>query len=382
MRNFLKTIIFAFVLIATGACEEDIDPKVSANGFALRAPDVQPSLVLLPANDANTVATLSWDKSDNGGMTTVSAYTIEVAPSGTNFANAITANNGNNVTTADRTYTLSVGELNSIVNQFPGYQCGVETAVDVRVKSTLGGSFYNAFIQYSTNIITLNVTPYSSSLPIMAFSADGVITDATPRLATSGVLNTDYEGYMWLTPGSYKFYQPNSCGDFGEATIYGDDDSGSFNTLAVNGSGYVVSTAGFYLVRADTATSTYSVRPTTWSVFGTGKQLPLANLAMTYDQTSKLWKATISLTPGYGIKFRSNGNLFILGKFLASTAGTIAYAGETLSYVPNSTDLVSLPINELAVPGARPNPRVYVPYDITLDLNSPRDYKYTITLHP
>jgi len=368
MKNILKTILFAFCLITIGSCEDDIDPKVSANGFALRTVDSPASLVLVPLDNANTAVDLEWDKSDNGGITTVSTYIIEVAKSGTNFANPILANGGNNVLT-DRTYALKVSELNTIVNQLPGYQCGQAMAVDVRVKSTLGAGYYNAFVQYS-NVVTLNVTPYSSLLPTLAFSATNAITTDTPKLASSGVINTDYEGYMWLTPGSYKFYKPTSCGDYTGATPFGDDDSGSFDTLVENGSGYTVLAAGFYLVKVEFSTLTYTVRPTTWNLFGPAKPLfPNANTPLTYNQTSKLWEGNINLNEGYEFKFRSNLNAFILGKYVAGTEATSAYGGPILSYAGG----------DLTVPGTKTIPGTTHNYRVTLDLNSPRNYSYTIT---
>ena len=376
MKNFLKTIVFAFLIIAIGSCEEDIDPKVSANGFALRAPDAPGSVVLQPTNDANVVATLNWDKSDNGGMATVSTYKVEVAVSGTNFANAVTANLGNNVTTADRTYVLTVGELNTLVNQLPGYVCGVPMDIDIKVKSTLGAGFYNAFTQYSTNAITINVTPYSSALPTLAFSSDGVITDASPKMASSGVLRLDYEGYMYLTPGSYKFYKPDACGNYTTPTVYGVT---GLNTLVANGLGYQVITAGYYLVTADLGTSIYSVRPIIWNLYGSGKQtFPAANSPMTYDQAAKVWRITINLANGYGFKFKSNGTALALGKFLPATVNTSNYGGPDLSYVPPTGIITD---NELTVPGTKTNPKTYVSYDVVLDLSTPRNYKYTITAH-
>jgi starch-binding outer membrane protein SusE/F len=378
MKRILKTIFFAICLIAFVSCEDDIDPKVSTQGFVLRAVDSASPLVLTPQNNANNVVTLQWDKSDNGGFSAVSTYIVEVAESGTNFAGAVSANAGNNITTADRSYILTVGELNTLINSLPGYQCGQPMDVDIRVKSTLGAGMYNQFVQYSSNVVTVNVTPYSSALPTLAFSATGTIAADTPKLAASSVLNTDYEGYMWLTPGSYKFYQPTSCGDFGSPVVFGDDDSGSFNTLTPNGSGYTVLVAGYYLVKANLSTAgplamTYSVRPTTWNLFGAAKQFfPQANSAMTYDQASGLWKVTITLAEGYEFRFRSNSNTFILGKFKDTSVNPSEYAGPILSY--NGTDL--------NVPGAKSSPRTYKSYLVALDLSRPRDYSYTITENP
>jgi hypothetical protein len=382
MKNFLKTIVFAFLLMAVVSCEEGLDPKVSANGFALRAPDAPGSLVLLPQNNADVVATLDWDKSSNLATSTVSTYTVEVAPSGTGFANPIVANAGNDVTSADRTYALNVKELNAIVNQFPNYQCGVAMTIDVRVKSTLGKGFYNAFSQYSTNTITFDVTPYSSALPTMAFSTTSAITTDTPKMAASSVLNTDYEGYMYLTPGLYKFYKPDACGDYSSATVYGDDGGGA---LGVNGSDYQVNTAGYFLVKANTATTgtgalTYSVRPIIWNLFGAAKlTFPQANTVMTYDNATHLWKLNnITLSQGYEFKFRSNGtgsSALILGKYNAASVETSTYGGPVLTYVPSATG------SDLNVPGTKTSPRTNTAYDITLDLSSPRNYNYTIVEH-
>ena len=384
MKNFLKIAIFIFLPFLIGSCSEvDKDPVVSPNGFLLKEPTGGTSYILLPQNDADIVTTLEWDQSNNG-MPSVSSYEIEIAKSGTNFANPINA-----VKVTDpsptATYSWTVAYLNSLLNQI-GFAPCESVNIDVRIKSILGLRAETQFIQYS-NVRTIAVTPYSTNLPLMAFSSDGNITDATPKLASSGILNSDYEGYMWLTPGTYKFYQPDACGSYATPTVYGDNGSG--NTLAINGAGHQVLTAGFFLVKANTATTgpdalSYTVRPTTWNVFGTAKNFPLANAAMTYDSATKLWKSTISLTSGYGFKFRSNGvgtNLLVLGKYLATTVGTGDYGGPILSYVPNTTTTATLPSNELPVEGARPNPRTYVSYDVTLDLNSPRNYNYTITLH-
>lgn len=376
MKKILKTIFFAFCLITISSCEEDIDPKVVANGFALRGLDSASPLVLAPQNDDNAVISLEWDKSDNGGFNTVSGYTVEVAESGTNFANAVTANAGNSITATDRTYLLKVGELNTLVNKLPGYQCGQSMDVDIRVKSTLGGEFYNAFTQYSTNVVTVTVTPYSSALPTLAFASSATITDDTPRLAASGVLNSDYEGYMYLAAGSYKFYKPDACGNYSTPVVYGDDDSGSFDTLTENGSGYVVLVPGYFLVKANLPAGgplTYNVRPTTWNLFGAAKQnFPLANSPMTYNQTSKVWELNINLAEGYEFKFRSNLNTLVLGKYNVNSVGTSTFGGDVMTY--NGGDF--------NVPGNKANPKVYKNFHITLDLSKPRNYNYTITVNP
>ncbi|MBC7606480.1 MAG: SusE domain-containing protein [Burkholderiales bacterium] len=369
MKNTFKIIISLSLLMAFGACTtNDKDPVVSANGFNLAQPVTGTTYVLTPQNAASDLLTLTWDKSDNG-VTAVPVYTIEIAESGTNFADPLIAVKTSDLAPADN-YTWKVGYLNELLNRI-GFAPCESLNIDVRVKSTLGTVENNAFIQYS-NVVSLSVTPYSLDLPLLAFSADSTITTATPKLAASGILNTDYEGYMWLNAGSYKFYKPNSCGQFSAATIYGDDDSGSFNTLILNGSGYDVITAGYYLVKADTATGMYSVRPTTWNLFGTAKpNFPGANTLLVYDQSEKVWRITLNLKSGYEIKFRTNGTssaAFVLGKYSGASDGTLNFGGPLLTY--NGGDLT--------VPGTR-TPITIVSYNVVLDLSSPRNYKYSIT---
>jgi len=365
MKNIFKTIIFVFCLIVLGACEDDPDPVVSANGFSFTAADAPTSnFVLLPQNDANAVATLKWDKVDNGTGSDVSKYNIEAALSGTNFAKPITLNSGN-VTPNDNSYAISVKELNMIANQQPEYECGKQMSFDVRVKSTLGKGYYNEFVQYSSNVLTLNITPYSTLLPVMSFSSTAPSAATVGNLAASSVLTSDYEGYMWLEAGTYKFYKANGCGTFDNQTVYGDTN------------GYNVAVAGFYLVKANlTGTPQYSFRMISWNFFGPAKPtFPGANSALTYDQNTGLWKtaAPVSLGGGYEIQFRSNGagtSILLLGGFDASKIGE-KYAGTVMSY-----DGL-----QLIVPGTR-SPRVNSPFLITLDLRSPRNYKYSITPAP
>ena len=381
MKNIFKTIIFALGIIALGSCEHDPDPIVSANGFILRAANAPTAnLVLVPENGADVVANLNWDKANNGTGSDVSSYTVEVAPSGSNFANAITANLGNPVVTG-QSYALTVKELNKILNELPTFVCGQPMKVDVRVRSVLGKGFYNEFVQYSNNSIALDVTPFSLQLPKMIFASTTPAADAAPNLAAAGVLNKDYEGYMYLEPGSYKFYKADGCGTFTSPVVYGDNGSGSFDGLEENGAAYDVATAGFYLVKASlSAASTYSVRPVIWNIYGSAKQnLPGANSALVYNQTTKLWTATYNLAEGYGIKFRSNAAGSTLGIYNANSVDAITFAGNDLSYLTLPLPATEPPfVSEIKLPGTATVIRNFKRFIISLDLNSPRDYKYTI----
>ena len=103
---------------------------------------------------------------------------------------------------------------------------------------------------------------------------------------------------------------------------------------------------------------------------------------MEYEVSTGLWKVTANLGEGYGLKFRSNGtspNILVLGAFNNSATQSL-FAGSSLTYVPVPV-VETAPnfVSEVKTSENRPAPRVNKSYTITLDLNSPRDYKYTVT---
>jgi len=390
MKNILKTITFALCLVALGSCEDDPDPIVSPNGFTLRTVDGPSSnLVLTPQQNDNNVAVLNWDKGDFGVGTTVSQYTVELAPAGSNFASPTVANAGNFIPSV-QSYNLKVAELNNILNDFPGYECGKPMLVDIRIKSKLGGNYYNAVTQYS-NTVTLDITPYSKKLPLMAFATSATITADTPKLAAGGVLNPNFEGYMYLTPGTYKFYQPDACAGFGSPAVFGDNNDGTFSGLEANGAGYEVTTANFYFVSVDMSTLKYTVRPIKWNYYGTAKQtFPASNVALTYNVAEKVWESNtttpVRLAEGYGIKFRSDAST-VLGTYNPAADNTALFGGNILTYLGSPLPVEGGPqalpyVFEVNVPGPKAPVRVIKSYIVKLDLNSPRDYKFSITEVP
>lgn len=390
MKNIFKSILFAFCVVALGSCEDDPDPIVSLNGFQLRTSDGSTDLILNAQNSADKATTLVWDRSDYGGFNTSSIYTIEASANGTNFAEILPINSGNTITNGKTAYDFTVNELNTIANKLPGYVCGQPMKIDVRVKSVLGNGFYNQVTQYSS-VLTLDVSPYSNLLPTLAFSASATVTADTPKLASSGVLNKDFEGYMWLQPGTYKFYQPNACGGFESPIVYGDSGDGVFDTLEIDGDGYEITTAGFYLVKADLQTLKYSIRSIKWNFYGTAKQtFPASNVAMTYNATEKVWESNVAnpvrLAEGYGLKFRSDAGS-VLGAYNATGDNTSLFAGSTLTYLGLPLPIEGGPSNspyvfEVSVPGPKVPVRVIKSYVVKLDLNSPRNYKFSITEVP
>lgn len=358
MKNILKITFFALLLISVGSCTNDKDPVATANGLNLKQITPAGPFVLSPVNGDNDVATITWDAVDNGVPTSPSVYVIEIAKSGTNFAQPIIAS----PSSTDRTYIWKEGYLNSLLLA-NGFLPELAADIDVRVKSTLGIDF-NTFVQYS-NVIAIKVSPFSQST--FAFTKDGADPALAAKTLSSGFFATDTEGYSWLDAGNYKFY--SSVQNKFQVTnpVYGSNGSGA---LVLNGAAINVTTAGYYLIKANigVSPSAFSLTPITAfgiigdaKVFGSLNSLP----AMTYDQVDKKWKITINLRGGRSYKFRANNSDVINLGLGNAGLGSPNYAGELMQY--NGATI--------KVPGLS---TVTLSYLVTLDLSSPRNYKYTM----
>jgi starch-binding outer membrane protein SusE/F len=375
MKKILKTSLFAFLIIALGSCENDKDPVASSSGGPkLLLPSSGTTYVLSPLNASSTTATtLVWEQSDNG-VPAAATYKIELAKAGTNFASVL-----NGGTTTNRYATWTAEQLNGVLAADPTILPYAAQNLNLRIKSTLGtGS--NAVIQYS-NVISITVTPYSLALPKLGVPGNHQGWDPTsatlPVLAASAYGNTNFEGYINLN-GGFKFLtqRPNGTFNWGAGFEWADD--GTFSgTLVGTGGSNCTAAAGYYLIKANTGVTTtanpgglsYSTTLINrWDI--TGDATPISwpsasngnnSTPMTYNATTKKWSITIALTGGKDIKFRANNDWSInLGKFDASKTGN-DFGGDDMSYGG-----LNIPI---ATSGT---------YTVTLDVSSPRAYKYTI----
>jgi len=343
MKNIFKTTIFAIFLISLGSCETDTHPVVTANGFTLSPMVPSGPYVLSPLGGDNDVATFTWSVADNGIETIPSSYVIEIAKSGTNFAVPIIASPSSTKTT----YTWKEGYLNTILldNGFlPDLTLGL-------------GS--HPFIQYS-NIFTTKITPFAQ--PSFAFTKAGDDPEKAPKMISSSLFTTDCEGYAWLEAGNYRFYTSVQNKYATTNPYYGSNGSGG---LVLTGSDINVATTGFYMLKANIGTTptTYSVTPSSWGLFGLATPRPTGiNKPMTYNPATKKWEITVLLSGGKAFKFRNTALTLILGEFDAEKTG-VDYAGSKMSY--NGKDIV--------LPGTTPSN-----YKVTLDLNTPRAYTYTL----
>ncbi len=348
MKNLLKISTLALLFFAGVSCEND-DQTIAtpSGGPQLLTPLDGSSYVLLPENATNEATTLVWNHADYDVQTEVN-YDVEVALSGTNFATIIPAGSTNN-----RFVVWTVEALNGVALQagLVPYTAG---DLDIRIKSSLGSN--EDMVAYS-NIIKLTITPFTTDLPQLAVPGNhqGWSPGTAPRIAASGFGQTDYEGYVWLD-GEFKFVAPNGSGvyDWGN-TDWGDN--GDFTEILVEtGESNCTAVTGYYRVKANTSTLTYSTTAVSWGIIGSATPTGWdSDTDLTYNPTTKkLEIASIALVPG-AFKFRGNNawsNGFDLGTVNAD--GFLVDGGD------------------LTFSGAAGN------YKVILDLSNPRRYTYEL----
>ena len=361
MKKILKLSTLALLLIAGVSCENDDQTIASATGGPeLLTPLDGSSYVLDPAAGSNEVTTLVWNHADYSVQTEVN-YDVEVALAGTDFATTVAGGS-----TTNRFVVWSHEALNTVALEagLTPYTAG---DLEVRIKSSLGS---NAEMVAYSNVITITITPYTTDLPKIAVPGNhqGWSPPTAPLMASSGFGQTNFEGYISLD-GEFKFLRPKADGTFdwdGDSADWGDD--GTFSGVLLNtGETNCTATAGYYWVKANTATLTYSITPiTTWGIIGSATPGGWdSSTPMTYNPTTKKWSIVVTLVDGE-YKFRSNniwnaGSVqYNLGGFQADKVGD-DYAGESMSY--GGANLV-------VTAGT---------YLVELDLSNPRAYTYTLT---
>jgi len=167
-----------------------------------------------------------------------------MARAGTNFAAPSVA-----ATTTDKFKSFTVGELNTAALN-AGFEPFVESQIDVRIKSTVGGV---GSLPQISNSYTIRVTPYPSwpnwgiigSATITGWDSD---TNLNYDLATRR-----YSITMDMVVGEFKFRLDDAW-----ATNYGDD--GNDLTLDLGGANIPITVAGNYTIVVDFTARTYTIR--------------------------------------------------------------------------------------------------------------------------
>lgn len=170
-------------------------------------------------------------------------------------------------------------------------------------------------------------------------------SDNAMYIESTATNNGDAEGYVDLTGTEFKLTTDHSWSD---PATFGDDGSGN---LTNPGSNIVVPSVGYYLIKANIGTMTYSTTLTTWGVMGDYNGWS-SQTDMNYNPTTKIFTLALSMTSGQTFKFRGTSDWSInYGSDAAD--GTLNAGGANIA-VDTDAD-----------------------YALTMDLSHPNAYTYS-----
>lgn len=376
MKNISKLMIALIGILTMASCSpDDVQDRPVIQGITapiLTAPTDGSAYVLTHANMSQQAERFVWTSANYGGPVAIS-YTIQIDKDGGDFSAPQVVGGANSANQA----SITQEALNTACMALPGVSPQVSANFIVRVMSSASG-----YAPMYSNVVTIAVTPYTTEIPKLWVpgsyqAASGYGNNWTPssapKLAAIAYGDAHFEGYVYLHDAvvapndGFKFTtQPDWNG-----TNYGDD--GSFSGVISATGGNIGANSGYYRINVNTNTTSspnsYTLTPTTWGVIGDATPNGWnSSTPLVYDQTTKLWTATVALIGGKSIKFRANDAWTInLGKYNAASDTTPDMAGPNMTYnAPSNLD----------GPVASGN------YLVTLDLSNPRNYSYSFTLIP
>jgi hypothetical protein len=349
MKNITKSIIALFAVVAFSCTVQDVQDRPVIEGVdspVLTAPTSGAAYVLSPVNATAQAERFTWKSANFGGSVEV-VYSVEIDKKGNAFK-----------TPKELASRKSENQASVSVEIMNGAALALKSTpfapaeFEVRVKATVGT------VVMISNVVGIVITPYTTENPKLWVpggyaKASGYPNDwdpaTSPQLSASAYGKVDFEGYVNFNDANaeYKFTSfPEWKGEYAAGATPG--------TLALTGPNLKIPAAGYYLIVADTEKLTYKATATAWGIIGDATPAGWdASTPMTYNKTTKLWTVTAVLSQKE-MKFRAN-NAWDLNLGDTGANGTMEYGGDNIK-----------------VPSAGT-------YTITLDLSSPRNYKYMLT---
>jgi hypothetical protein len=222
----------------------------------------------------------------------------------------------------------------------------------------------------------------------MAFVKTSTDPANAPKIATSSYTSaTDYEGFMYLTAGDYKFYQPDACGSFSGAAVFGVSGGNSGTLIQDGTTSYNVPADGHYFIKVNATAGTYTISQfnnttatNVLGIFGNATKVGIgfANTTpMTYDEQTKKWSVTINLVDGKKFSFKT-GNTTPIAAVLTGAGSGIVGVNNAVSVASGTIDNTG----SIKAPGTYVDDNTKTKYKVVLDLNTPRQYYYTLEVIP
>lgn len=339
----------AIVISGFASCEEEQDLiyVTPAASFQILSPQSGEGVILTAETTSNPGLVLTWEDMDYGTETAIT-YVVEVAANGSDFSAPVSL-----ASTGATFATVTVGALNTAALNL-GLTPGVEGAIDVRVKSSLGTQ--GASESYS-NVISYLVTPFELASPaVQNFFLVGAATEHgwennngnAPLFRDAENANLYYyTGYFnadgFKVLASLGNWHPQ-YGAVSEGVLGASGADGSNEPPAIT-----VPSAGYYTFTFNVGDMTYSLVPfdaagaTTFDSVGIiGEATPGgwdADTDMTNSDTNPhLWKLEgVALTDAV-VKFRANDSWDLPGNWGGGVllAGQMTENGSDFQAVPTS----------------------------------------------
>ncbi|HEY3405241.1 MAG TPA: SusE domain-containing protein [Ohtaekwangia sp.] len=318
MKNILIYISAVFMLFS---CEKDETmvkvttevevPVITSheNGFAEE----------ITKNNLSEEITFTWDKADYG-VNTPLTYLVEIDSAGRSFSNPTVVG-----VTTDSEFTITLGELNDkLLNELKVTK-NEESALELRVRSTV-----NYQLEEISPVIDIKVKTYKVFATLWVPGGyQGWSPGTAPVIYESG--DGKFEGYVYIQEGTgFKF---TSAPDWDHIN-YGD--SGTYGLLTTDGSanGMSASQPGYYRFKVDVENLTYEMyRVESFGLIGTATSGDWDNSTpMTFNTTTGLWSVTTDLEAG-ALKFRANNGweLNYGTKTSNSYTGTLVHVDDAIT---------------------------------------------------
>jgi starch-binding outer membrane protein SusE/F len=358
-----KLFIGVFFLLAAVSCKKEgalliVNENTSFTSSIKASVD---SVVLMPANDSDSVVTITWPAVSYGTGVAVT-YTLELDLPGdtagtTAWGKATSYIAGPNVLH----YSFAGKDLNNLMQTLGVFG---PTPLVFRVLSNVtqyNGAASTVPTAYSS-LVSVLVTPYTTNLFV-----PGAYQGWNP--ATAPLLNPVagkaglFEGYVDIAGSGLQYFKYTNAPDWNHIN-YGDGGGGTFSTNG-NAAGLSVPNGGYYELTANLNNNTWTATATTWSIIGDATPGGWnTDTQMTYDATNQVWTVTAAMVTAGSFKFRANDAWVI--DFGIDNSGNLQYADNPFFGYTAGLNNLTVPANGT--------------YIITLDLHISGKYTYTAVL--
>lgn len=300
-KNALYTLFLA--ALAFAGCKGDYDDWAAPQGFEQEeARSVSLTVTGAPAIDMETVTTdsivLFTPSVEMGEGDSVVGYQLVL--------------DGTQNVPVSLEGKASVEELRNAVVALYG-----QAPVTREMSGVVTGAIYadGSVMSVTAAAFTLSVTLHADFLEFIYMPNDNQNwdTETAPALCSP---NFDglYKGYTYLTAGSFKFNKSRATDWSDGEYAYSDFQTFSENLTEGSGGNITIDKAGYYQIVADAANATLTATEiTTWGIVGDvvaggwpSDEVPINDIALTYNATEDCWEATgVELLSG-AFKFRAN----------------------------------------------------------------------------